>query len=208
MAKESFNPEREQSRVHEPAELFDKYGYVMFPQQRRIYENLANRLKGRQVLEVGCGNGVGSALLDRTTRQLIATDKLEQNVKFADGLYPWIKFGLWDITRPAPWESKAEVVVAVEVIEHVQDVQAAIRNLLAAADREVWISTPNGTDKPRPPENPYHVREYTPTEMIEMLTGLTDQAVIKVRVLDWENLNRLADPEKTDPLVYHVEFEG
>ena len=195
------NPEREQDRAEDLLDNWRKYGYVMFPQQRRIYEQVAEKVCGNRVLEVGCGNGVGSVLLNRRAARLIATDKLERNARFARELYPWINFGIWDVLNPGPNLPRFEVVVAVEVLEHVADPAKAMKNLIASAIKEVWLSTPNGRGKPRPPANPFHVAEYTVAEMRAMIADAGGEAV---EVLSWESFLPLADDTDVDPLVYKV----
>src|SRR5678815_2148189 len=92
------NPELDQDRAFDLYDTYKKYGYVMFPQQRKIYQHIAGRTTYQSVLEIGCGNGVGSAMLYRLNKSLIASDKLESNVAFARELYPWITFAVIDVT--------------------------------------------------------------------------------------------------------------
>lgn len=207
------NPERDQDRVFDTVDTFNKYGYTVFPQQRRIYALLADRLRGRNVLEAGCGNGCGTAVLERACGHVVGTDKLDANVRFARELYPWIRFETWDLNRPAPPGLRGQAVVAVECFEHVADPWAAMRHLLAAATEEVWISTPDGRltekDAAGRPTNPYHVREYTPDEMMEFLfAGAPAGVGAEMRVLGWEDLGPV-DPDAAGvtPLVYHIVLE-
>ena len=198
------NPERDQERVEEPAELFRQYGYAMFRQQRAIYGQIAKRVSGCTVLEAGCGNGLGSAMLDRNAVRLVATDKLEKNVLFAGELYPWLDLRVWDMTTPCPWGT-FHTVVCVEAIEHVADPLAAMRNLVNAANQQVFISTPNGAGKPRPPSNPWHVAEYAPTEMIQIIRTVKFDCAI--HVLGWEDFQPVS-PNTTyvSPLMYRIQL--
>lgn len=200
----SANPERDQDRAEDLLDNWRKYGYVMFPQQRAIYWQLAERLQRANVLEVGCGAGTGTAILAHRVNSIVGTDKSKGNVGFAKALYPWIEFGIWDISQPP--NQQRDVVVAVEVLEHVANPVAAMRNLLAAAKREIWISTPNGTGKPRPPENPCHCAEYAPREVLEMIVeAIPDEsAPAFVEVLGWEDFRLVLPGTNVDPLVYHV----
>jgi hypothetical protein len=75
----------------------------------------------------------------------------------------------------------------------------AIGHLIAAAQWALWISTPNGTGKPRPPENPYHVCEYTPREMLDMIGD--DHRVIIRNGGTWEPVDV---DTSADPLVYEI----
>lgn len=200
------NPERQQDRAEDLLDNWRKHRYVMFPQQRRIYEQLTREVNARTVLEAGCGSGQGTALLWFKAQWLVATDKLLVNANFAKSLYPWIEFQPWDVTagpfdrRTKPgW--KAQVTVAVEMIEHLSDVRAALQNLWDSCTEELWLSTPNGAGKPHPPSNPYHVREYSPQEMLAMLALLDPKAV---QVLGWEDFNPQPLTTLVDPLVYRV----
>lgn len=196
------NPAIDQDRVFDAYDQFNRFGFVMFPQQVAIYKRLAERLAGKIILEAGCGNGVGSAILDRTAMKFQATDVSKRNVDFARCLYPWIDFGVWDIQQPVP--RRSGYVVCVEAFEHVADPHAAAVNLLDAAYRELWLSTPNGRGKPRPPENPQHVCEYTPAEIVRFFQH---PRVASIEILHWETLTPLAVDTDVDPLVYRIEME-
>lgn len=192
----TFNREIDQDRVADAFDLFNKCGQVMFHQQKMIYENLRHLIRSEDVLEAGCGMGLGTAILERSAGSIVGTDKLARNVAFARCLYPWIAFEQWDLNLPYP--DRADVVVAIEVVEHVGDTKAAIRNLLAAAKHELIISVPNGTNKPCPPDNPYHVCERTPREMLDLLGEQT------VSIHHWQTMERLDVNTLVDPLVYWI----
>lgn len=64
-----------------------------------------------------------------------------------------------------------QVVCAMDVIEHVEDDAAMLRRMLRVASEGVFISTPNWNHSKA--EYEFHVREYTPAEMVSLLSGLT-----------------------------------
>jgi 2-polyprenyl-3-methyl-5-hydroxy-6-metoxy-1,4-benzoquinol methylase len=199
----TVNPEIDQDRVFDTVDHFDKFGHVMFPQQRVIYKNIARRIKGGgyTVLEAGCGNGVGTAVLERKAGSLLGTDKLPKNIAFAQELYPWIYFETWDINEPT--KEKMDVVVCIETIEHVSNPGKAIENLVQAARYVLWISTPNGINRPCPPENPYHVKEYTPNEMVHLILD-NSPSNTAISILHWKTFEVVPQHTKVDPLVYRV----
>jgi 2-polyprenyl-3-methyl-5-hydroxy-6-metoxy-1,4-benzoquinol methylase len=214
MTTPMVNKEVNQSRVHEAAELFDKYGYTMFPQQWKIYNKLAGHLAAsncNSVLEAGSGNGIGTAILNhRLPHKVTGSDKLRANCEYSQGIYPWIPFLKWDINEPygegvgvAKEYLNREVVVAIEVFEHVANPQQAMQNLLDAATKEVWISTPNGLGKERPPSNPYHVQEYTTEEMFDFVWAcMGEQCTTSLH--HWETFERVDIDTKVNPLVYRI----
>lgn len=63
-----------------------------------------------------------------------------------------------------------DVVTNIEVVEHVQDDEAFVDHLGRIARELVFISTPNWTAS----RNlwPYHVREYNPAQMYELLSTI------------------------------------
>lgn len=192
------NPERDQDRAADLCECWQKYGYLMFPQQRAIYEHLSRRCAYRTVLEAGAGDGIGGAQLDRRAKNYRGTDKLASNVHFARCLYPWIEWDVWDISKPWHGE-RVETVVCVEAIEHVADPEKALANLLDAANTELWFSTPNGLVKQEhPPSNPFHTSEYTPAEVLGMLKGW------RVDLFGWEHLEYLTAETVVNPILYRV----
>lgn len=199
ISKELCNPVKPLPPEEGAFDTYKKYGYFMFPQQRTIYQNIALRIDPHStVLEVGCGIGLGTALLDRSlTTKVIGTDNLPENVSIARALYPWIKFERYDVCDPtqAFQPGKYDVVVAVEVIEHVEDAKQAIERLCSIALKEVWMSTPNGLSKKKPPDNPYHVYEYTVLEISKMLP---DGWLMECLTYDTFELTR-----NSDPMVYH-----
>ena len=194
---DTTNPEIDQDRVFDLADHFEKFGHCMFIQQQKTYKHLARNVTNRTVMEAGCGNGLGTAILERTAESIIGTDKLQRNVDFAKCLYPWIDFEVWDINKPST--KRASIVVCIETIEHVANPRAAIKNLLAVATDKLYIGTPNGLGKKRPPDNPYHVCEYTTYEMLDMI-----QLKHFVRIHNWENWAIEPARTRVDPLIYEV----
>lgn len=197
-SSEKTNPEIDQDRVFDLFDTFEKHGSSMFCEQVAIYNNLAPCVRGEHVLEAGCGSGVGTAVLFRHVADIVGTDKLQKNVDFAKCIYPWIFFTTWDLNKPT--SLRASVVVCIEAIEHVTDPQAAINHLIEAADHMVWLSTPNGVGKKRPPGNPYHTREYTPFEVLEMIGDY------EVKIRHWQTWEKLHPETTIDPLVYQIQL--
>ena len=176
-------------------------GPAMFPEQVAIYRHLAQRLRGQRVVDVGCGMGVGTNLLAYWGCHVVGLDVSVDALRVAQALYPELTFLPWDITH-GPLEPPVDAVVAVEVIEHIEDTVTAVRHLLASG-RVVILSTPNRAApvlRPDRPSNPYHVREYTPREMLELL----GPAVIR----DPYSWQEVGPDSLMTPLVYEVHDAG
>jgi len=80
---------------------------------------------------------------DRVLRQYLAGSQLEY---FSTDLGPGHDF-TWDLERPLPAADQAfDVVVALDVLEHVEGLHQALQELLRIARRKVFISLPNMTE--------------------------------------------------------------
>lgn len=194
------NPEKPQDRFEDTFDHFNRFGFVLFPQNKKIYQNLHKlrfQMWDYSILEAGCGQGTGTAILRQADCDIIGTDKLERNVKFAKELYSWIDFEVWDIAE-SPFREKKDIVICIEAIEHIKNYRQAIKNLIASAKKEVWISTPNRILEENQPSNPFHVKEFTIEEMLEMIGDY------KVKIFHWDTFKELPLPTKVDPLVYRI----
>lgn len=188
-----------QNKVLEGFNLFNQIGQLVYPESKRIYHNLYRTLSKGSILEAGCGIGYGISLLERQGRIVTATDKESSCIKFITEIYPWLKTDIWDITED-PYLPH-DIVIAIEVIEHVEDIDIAIENLKLTACKELWISTPNrnnpGIDKDKP-KNIHHVKEYTPEEMIDLIGDC--------EIMNWYNFEIVSEKTKITPLIYRVKI--
>jgi 2-polyprenyl-3-methyl-5-hydroxy-6-metoxy-1,4-benzoquinol methylase len=191
------NTERDQFRIDVTVSLFKATGEVLFSENKSIYKHLALRIKGKRILEIGCGIGLGSALLDRNN-EVFATDKLSDNAQLAKSLYPWVNFNVLDISKISL--KGFDVVVCVDVLEHIKDYKSALDNIIKSGE-EVWLSTPNrnhpgiGKDKPH---NIFHVKEFTPREMLDMI------GKENVEMYTWDTFERVGVDSISTPLVYKI----
>jgi SAM-dependent methyltransferase len=119
---------------------------------------------GRTVLDAGCGVGYGSEILAHKAARVYAVDLAADAVIAGQRGYPGVRFIQGSCTR-LPFQNAAlDVVVAFEVIEHLED----WRGLLAEArrvlrpDGQLLVSTPNRLyySETRSEPNPFHEHEF------------------------------------------------
>ena len=128
--------------------------------QAHWYRHVAKLVAGLSVLDAGAGVGYGLPILRAGGATLVEGFDL---LPAGEG----VKLGKIEDYANQSWD----VVIAVDVIEHVLDDVVFFGNLMRAAKRAVFISTPNWVVTKA--VNAYHVREYTPSELAIMLCGLT-----------------------------------
>lgn len=132
-------------------------------------------VRGRRVLDLGCGAGYGAAHLSRAARALTALDLAPDAVAYAKETFPGkaVAYIVGNASKLPFASASFEVVVCFEVIEHLRDQQALlaeVRRVLTPGGIFV-VSTPNRlyyTDE-RHEENHFHVRELDLAEFRALL---------------------------------------
>jgi 2-polyprenyl-3-methyl-5-hydroxy-6-metoxy-1,4-benzoquinol methylase len=149
----------------------------MFLRHMAAYRFAQPYVQGQRVLECGSGSGYGSAFLAHNGAQrVVGVDISEEAITFARQRYAAenLEFRSADITHLDFPNGAFDVVTSFQVIEHVPDDAAFVRQIrrVLKASGVALISTPNKrTYSPNTPgpENPFHVREYYLNQYQELL---------------------------------------
>lgn len=132
-----------------------------------------------RLIDVGSGNG---AKLIAAAGELSAIGlDFGANLESCRKLYPAATWREFDADRDAalpvsPEELDGAVMVCADVIEHLVEPAALLRQLRHSLDRAtaVVLSTPDrdliwGPGSPGPPPNPHHIREWSRDEFVALL---------------------------------------
>jgi SAM-dependent methyltransferase len=130
------------------------------------YRYAATLAAGRSVLDAGCGEGYGTAMLARVASRALGIDRPAVAAAAAarhagsGAAYEGV-----DLERLAGLGRRFELVVSFQVIEHVIDPVGYLRALAActAPGGTLVVTTPNRLMSVS--ENPYHLREWTAPEL-------------------------------------------
>ena len=140
-----------------------------FRRHLAVYEWIAERSAGLEVVDMACGEGYGSDVLARRARRVTGVDANPAAYEHARAKYtrPGVRFAR-DLIET--YVQPCDAVVFLQTIEHVQDpgaLLARFRRLLAPGG-VAYVSTPNVLTLAPPGAersgNPWHVREYRPQE--------------------------------------------
>lgn len=144
-----------------------------FRRHEAAYEFAVQHAHGR-MLEVGCGEGYGTALLSRVAETIVGIDYDAQTVAHAARAYPGVAFARANLAALPVRDRTVDVVATLQVIEHVWNHPEFVREcrrVLRPAGR-LLVTTPNrltfspGLDAP---VNPFHTLEFTAAELEGLL---------------------------------------
>ena len=141
------------------------------------YRFASQYAKGKSVLDIACGVGYGSHQLALAgASSVVGVDILADNVSFAQRSYRLqnLHFVQGDITSFGEDQSY-DLIVCFETIEHVAQYNRALHNcrrllrnkgclIISSPDRR--LSSPRNLLVTDRPENPFHVREFTLSELL------------------------------------------
>jgi SAM-dependent methyltransferase len=148
---------------------------------------------GPIVLDAGCGEGYGLAMLAAAgADRVIGADLDPATVAHATRTYaaadPRIEVVAAELMSLPLADDEVDLTVSFQVIEHLHDIPGYLRSLVRVtrAGGEVLLATPNrltftpGSDTP---VNPFHTREFTAAELTAELAavGLTVTRIVGVR---------------------------
>lgn len=143
----------------------DRSDNFVFQRSLLAYHEAAARVSGR-VLEVGTGTGYGVEVIAPRTSEFVTIDKFnpkeklrQQHVEYRRAVVP-----------PLPFEDGAfDCVISFQVIEHIgrdREFVREVARVLRPGGRFI-VTTPNAPMSLT--RNPWHVREYTADELLELL---------------------------------------
>lgn len=132
--------------------------------------------KGKEVLDIACGSGYGSAFLMKSgAKTVTGVDISEESVAYCKDNYSQegLSFLVGDVRKiPLP-DNSVDVIVSFETIEHVDE--ESQKKFLVEVGRVLRpegmfvVSTPNTLVAPA--GNPFHIKELTPEEFSDILRG-------------------------------------
>jgi GT2 family glycosyltransferase/SAM-dependent methyltransferase/glycosyltransferase involved in cell wall biosynthesis len=177
------------------------------PDTQVVYEHFhrylwaRERVEGRRVLDLGSGEGFGTALLAEAASHVVGIDVDEPTVEHSKLNYAGgnLEFRLGTAVDLTEFESGSfDVVVAFEIIEHVREQERVLEEVarVLTGDGLLVISTPDrrAYGQARSEPNPFHARELSLEEFIELLESrFAHTAAWGQRTITGSHLNRLLE---------------
>ncbi|WP_199439612.1 class I SAM-dependent methyltransferase [Umezawaea beigongshangensis] len=155
-----------------------------FRRHEAAYLDLLDLCTDAVVLEAGCGEGYGAALVGRRAARVLALDYDEATTAHVGRAHPGLAVLRGNLASLPLRDGAVDVVVNLQVIEHLWDQEGFLAECVRVLrpGGTLIVTTPNritfspGRDTPL---NPFHTRELAPAE----LDGLLRDAGLRVRRL-------------------------
>jgi SAM-dependent methyltransferase len=147
-----------------------------FRRHEAAYAWLLPAVAGRVVLEVGCGEGYGTAMMAAQARKVIGVDYDHSAVAHAQARYRRPRFVRANLAALPVRDARVDVLAGLQVIEHVWDHPQFVAECarVVRPGGALLISTPNrltfspGLDVPT---NPFHTHEFTAAELVALINA-------------------------------------
>jgi SAM-dependent methyltransferase len=152
------------------------------------YDFALPHVAGKDVLDLGCGTGYGSARVAETARRVVGADVCDETLAHARARHTGanLTFEALKEGAPLPFEAGSfDVVLSFQVIEHVGDPHGQLRGIhrVLAPGGTLLLATPNRTARLLPFQRPWN--RWHPTEYDQAgLTALLGAHFPAVEVLD------------------------
>jgi 2-polyprenyl-3-methyl-5-hydroxy-6-metoxy-1,4-benzoquinol methylase len=148
-----------------------------FRRHLAVYEWIAERSAGLEMVDMACGEGYGTDVLASRARRVTGVDANPDAYEHARAKYtrPGVRF-VRDLIET--YIQPCDAVVFLQTIEHVKQPEQVLSHFKAMAPT-VYVSTPNvltlapeGADKS---DNPWHLREYRAREFRALCERVFDR---------------------------------
>jgi len=148
-----------------------------FRRHLAVYEWIAARSAGLEVVDMACGEGYGVDVLARRARRVTGVDANPAAHEHARAKYtrPGVRF-VRDLIET--YVQPCDAIVFLQTIEHVKEPEQVLAHFKAMA-QTVYVSTPNlltlapvGAEKS---DNPWHLREYRAREFRALCESVFDR---------------------------------
>ncbi len=125
-------------------------------------------------LDFGCGSGMITELIAPGFQRAVGVEKRPEARKYAELVHNRSSARFVDTLESAQAYGPFNFITAMEVIEHMSldEAKATLRKLAALLDSDglLYLTTPIALQKDgSSEENPYHVHEYQPSELVGIL---------------------------------------
>jgi 2-polyprenyl-3-methyl-5-hydroxy-6-metoxy-1,4-benzoquinol methylase len=154
-----------------------------YRRHQAVYDWVAARCAGLDVVDMACGEGYGTGILSRVAKHVTGVDANPEAFEHARARYGGLGV---DFARDLvdSYTEECDAVVFLQTIEHVEDDEGVLRHFksMLRPGGTAYVSTPNiltlappGAEKS---DNPWHLREYRPEQFRTLCESVFDDVQV------------------------------
>lgn len=152
-------------------------GIVAFHLKRYVFAEPF--CSGRDVLDLGCGVGYGTARLAESARRVVGVDVDDETLEYARRRYAAanVEFVHADATSLPFGDASFDAVCSFETVEHVSGHESMLREVarVLRPGGTFLVSTPRAEITTRLPVNPHHRVEFSRADFAAALSAQFDE---------------------------------
>ncbi len=139
--------------------------------QMAAYRKALEFIEGRRLLEIGCGEGIGTSILAGAAASVVAIDYSDEALGVAREKYGAdnIEFRKMRVPPVDLPNASIEAVVCFQMIEHLEEPEKLVSEIGRALDPDGVCLLATVNKEETISKNPYHLREFTASEMLALL---------------------------------------
>ncbi len=170
LTSERTSPENSQLNLEE---------HLIFLLHKKSYQFVLNEVTGKEVLDIGCGEGYGVKMLSADAKRIVGIDVSLDTIENAKKKYPAANIAFQLINQNEngrlPFTDKSfDIVVSFQVIEHVDNVDVYLQEISRVLKKGgvFYLATPNAQSRLLSFQNPWnkhHLKEYTQKDLTNIL---------------------------------------
>jgi SAM-dependent methyltransferase len=165
--------------------VVEKETPLMVARHLSAYRFASAFVRGKDVLDIGCGEGYGSDYLAPFAGSVTGIDYNAEAIAYARSRYPRenLSFEVMEVKDLGRLKRTFDCACCFQVIEHIRDAKMFLEGVRAVlAERGTFLcSTPNRLDASpgsMQPCNKFHVKEYLLSEFEGLLQGTFGEVTI------------------------------
>ncbi len=128
--------------------LWRKLGQTYF--ELPLFKRMGLDVKDKEVLEIGCGNGLGGYLLNQLQpKSYVGLDVMEEQIGIARQKYPQYKYIVQDATDLSQFANASkDVVIIFGVLHHIPEWRKTIDEIarVLKPNEQLFLEEPRGVD--------------------------------------------------------------
>ena len=207
-------------RICDPCDFATDLDYFIYQWTIKGYLYAAEHVKGKTVLDCGCGQGYGTFQLARKAEKAVGVDlsdwKMDRSSKFKS---PNLQFKKMDILKMSFKDDSFDLVVSSHNIEHLEEYEKSVREMhrVLKAGGKCIVITPNGRIRKLSggkPYSPFHVIEFESQELKALMEKHFSQVEVlglrgnwRAQDIELRRLNRRGNPlRKLHSFLRHADF--